>query len=183
MPDNANEDHALSAGSVPGDVPPVRLVRWTRYPLIALAIVAIGPSILTHFVYIGLRLSGIHELEGYKIEFNQGTVAFMVLFPIVSAVANVSFLGLSRISAWRAQKEWPHLRSVRSAMWASLIAMCVPNTLFFIGTPEEMIVQAPDAGQGSGFGTVGLFLVQPIFGVAGWFTGRLLARARRTKAP
>jgi len=70
MADNAIEDHA---GSIPDNVPPLRLIRWTRFPLIALAIVSIGPSILTPFVYMGLRPSGVHELEGQSLAFLAGS--------------------------------------------------------------------------------------------------------------
>src|SRR5262249_21330834 len=133
------------AGPIPQwDAPPSHFGRWTRYPLIALAIVITGPSILTPIVYLALRLSGISELEGYGIEFNEDTVAFMVVFPLLSALANLSFIVLYKISSWRAAKEWPNLRSVKTAMWSS---MSIPNMLFFIGTPEEMILKVPDAGQ------------------------------------
>ncbi|WP_128926420.1 hypothetical protein [Bradyrhizobium guangxiense] len=167
----------VDAGSA--DVPPTQQVRWAKYPLFALAIVAVGPSILAPFVYIGLRSFGIDNLDGYKMEFSGSTIAFMLVFPVVSAIANVSFFLLSKISVWRARKEWPHLLSVKIAMWFSLIAMCIPNTLLFIGTPQEMILKAPNAGQGSGLAIVGLFLTLPIFGLLGWFGGRLVAWALR----
>ncbi|WP_439409776.1 hypothetical protein ACNJX9_17880 [Bradyrhizobium sp. DASA03076] len=167
----------VHAGSA--DVPSLQQVRWAKYPLFALVIVAIGPSTLAPFVYIALQLFGIDHLEGYAIEFSGSTIAFMMVFPVFSAIANVSFILLSKISAWQARKEWPHLVSVKTAMWFSLIAMCIPNTVLFIGTPQEMILKAPNAGQGSGLAIVGLFLTVPIFGLVGWFVGRLLAWALR----
>jgi len=53
--------------------------------------------------------------------------------------------------------------------------MSLPSTVFLVGTPQEMMSTAPDAGQGTGILLFFFMLLLPIPGVISWLIGRCIA--------
>jgi hypothetical protein len=136
---------------------PVKIAPSWKYPLYALAIISIGPSVITPFLYVALRLLGV-TICHCEIAFD---VEFLLVFPVMFSIANWPFLVLFRISKWKAKREWPSIRSVRLAMWCSLIAMS-----------QEMLSQVY---KGTEYALFFLQLVQSPLGLIGWFLGRDIA--------
>ena len=122
---------------------------WTNVPLIAFAIVSLGPSALAILIYsgytIGLMQPGPH---GYTFS------TFILNLPFDFAVINWPFVAL-----YVACRLWPNFRSARMAMWFSVVAMSVPNILLFSLAPT-MVANVFDAGQG--IGIIEAMLMLPI---------------------
>ena len=169
-----------------------RLCPWTKYPLIALAIIAIGPSIIAMVLYVGYAV-GIIQPPAYGYSFAPD----IYVLPVVFAVVNWPFIVLYFACRSEAKSEWPNVRSTRLAMWFSLVAMALPSAiLLFTTVPEEMVSNAFGAGQGVGI--VLLYLIWPvllpftssiylamlmplpILGLIGWFAGCFIAWATKS---
>jgi hypothetical protein len=168
-----------------------RSVAWTGVPLIALAVVSLGPSALAILIYLGYKFGLLQpDRAGYAFS------SYIRDLPIDFAVMNWPFVALYVACRLRATDG-----SARSAMWFSLIAMVVPNVLLFF-LAGTMVSGAFDAGQGIGiilamlnfpiiamvlpgafsgvFDGVGVGSVIaaltapiPVLGLIGWLAGRL----------
>jgi hypothetical protein len=142
-----------------------------KAPLIALAIFSIGPSVIAFILFVLLWEFGINELGGYKLKFDDTAP---MIFPFPIALMSWPFVVLYLVCRKQTQKEWPSVRSVRFAMWGSLIAMSVPHLMLL--WPEEMIVAAPDAGQGLAlYLLIFTLFLGPVLGFFGWLAGRNIA--------
>lgn len=164
---------------------------WTHIPLIALAIISIGPSIVAVVLYLAYTF-GIIQPGPHGFRFSQ---VFIFESPINFALLNWPFVALYLIC-----RLWPTLKAARLAMWFSVVAMSLPNVVLF-GLAPEMISNVVDAGQGIGIveamlslpivtiiwssidaeAGVGLVLSAlitpiPLFGLAGWLMGHLFGR-------
>jgi hypothetical protein len=112
---------------------------WTNIPLIALAIISIGPSICAVILYLTYRFGLVQpHAPGYRF----GSLVYSS--PVDFALINWAFVLLYVVC-----RVWPTLGSARVAMWFSVVAMSVPNLVLFGLTPE-MISSAVDSGQGIG---------------------------------
>jgi hypothetical protein len=112
---------------------------WTHIPLIALAIVSVGPSALATLIYLGYTTGLIApDPAGYHFS------VFVQDSPLEFAVINWAFVALYVACRMR-----PNANGARLAMWLSVIAMSLPNVVLF-GTAWEMVSNARGAGQGIG---------------------------------
>jgi hypothetical protein len=166
---------------------------WTHIPLIALAIISIGPSIVAVVLYLAYTFS-IIQPGAHGFRFSQ---VFIFESPVHFALLNWPFVALYLIC-----RIWPKLGAARLAMWFSVVAMSLPNVVLF-GLAPEMVSNAFDAGQGigiieamsslpiitiiwpgtesflnAGFG-VGLIISAlmapvPLLGLTGWLVGHLV---------
>jgi hypothetical protein len=112
---------------------------WTNIPLIALAIISIGPSIFAAIVYLTYRFGLVQpHAPGYRFR------SFVYSSPADFALIMWAFVPLYVVC-----RVWPNLGAARVAMWFSVVAMSIPGAIFFALAPE-MISSAVDAGQGIG---------------------------------
>jgi len=127
---------------------------WVEYPLIAFAIVSIGPIVIALY------------------RWGSGSVLWKgVSDYAVIALDNWPFLALYFVCRQRVREEWPSVRSIRLAMWISLVAMLLPNIPFFLpegeGLYDDPFILAVFYGI--------WWAVIAIFGLIGWVTGRFAA--------
>jgi hypothetical protein len=112
---------------------------WTNIPLIALAILSIGPSVCAVILYFSYKFGLIQpSAPGYRFG------SFVYFLPVDFALLNWAFVPLYVVGRIR-----PHAGSARLAMWFAVVAMSVPNVVLF-GLAPEMVSNARDAGQGIG---------------------------------
>lgn len=160
---------------------------WTHIPLIALAIISIGPSIVAVVLYLAYTFS-IIQPGAYGFTFSQ---VFIFESPIQFALLNWPFVALYLVC-----RIWPKFGAARLAMWFSVVAMSLPNVALFLLAPE-MVSNARDAGQGIGFTEVmlsfptitiiwpgtypslfdavsALTAPVPLLGLTGWLVGHLV---------
>jgi hypothetical protein len=151
-------------GSVPINYP-----GWTRIPLIAFAVFAVGPSVLGLILHV-LYLAGVNFIPFIGPLERAPRLDAVLLDPLALTFGLWPFLALysvTRDSLIRDRSSW---RSVRMAMIVSVVAMSLPSTALSVGTALEMVSSAPNAGQATGSLVLTFFL--PIPGVFGWFIGR-----------
>jgi hypothetical protein len=169
---------------------------WTNIPLIALAIISIGPSIFAAILYLTYRF-GLVQPPARGFHFG----SFVYSLPVDFALMNWAFVPLYVVCRIR-----PNLGAARLAMWFSVVVMSVPNVVLF-GLAPEMISSAYDSGQGIGiiqavllwppiamiwpglasliidadtslmFVLMALTGVLPTLGLVTWVAGRLVGRA------
>jgi hypothetical protein len=153
---------------------------WTQIPLIALAIISIGPSIIAVVLYLAYTF-GIIQPGPRGFRFSQ---VFIFGSPVEFALLNWPFVALYVVC-----RIWPKLGGARLAMWFSVVAMALPNVVLF-GLAPEMVSNARDAGQGIGIieamlsfpiipiGSIFSALTAPIplIGLAGWLVGHSVGR-------
>ena len=172
---------------------------WTNIPLIALAIISIGPSVCAVILYLAYK-SGLMQPGAAGYHFS----SFVYSLPVDLVVQNWAFVPLYVVG-----RIWPHAGSARLAMWFAVVAMSVPNVVLF-GLAPEMISSARDAGQGIGIiqamllwspiQTIlpGIFSIAdaagfqysfvlyaltgfvPILGLVAWLSGQLVGRLVRS---
>ena len=173
-----------------------RAPAWTNIPLIALAILSIGPSVCAVILYLSYKFGLIQPgAPGYEFK------SFVYFLPADFALLNWAFVPLYVVG-----RIWPHAGSARLAMWFAVVAMSVPNVVLF-GLAPEMISSAYDSGQGIGiiqavllwppiamiwpglasliidadtslmFVLMALTGVLPTLGLVTWVAGRLVGRA------
>ena len=112
---------------------------WTNIPLIALAILSIGPSVCAVILYFSYEFGLIQPgAPGYRFG------SFVYSLPADFVLLNWAFVPLYVVG-----RIWPRAGSARLAMWFAVVAMSVPNLVLF-GLAPEMISNARDAGQGIG---------------------------------
>jgi hypothetical protein len=148
-------------------------IRWLFIPLIAFAIFAVGPSILAPIFFMLNLAVDLGALIG-PLE-RAPALDAILLEPFALMIGLWPFLalyGAARDKLIEQPAEW---RSIRLATIASTIAMSLPATVFLVGTPQEMMSTAPDAGQGTGILLFLFMLFLPIPGVIGWLIGRCFA--------
>jgi hypothetical protein len=123
---------------------------WSKIPLIAFAIVSIGPSVCAVILYLAYK-SGLSQppARGYKFG------SFVTSLPVDFALLNWAFVPLYVVGRIR-----PRADSARVAMWFAVVAMSLPNVLLFALAPE-MISNVYDAGQGIGI-VEAMLLFSPI---------------------
>jgi len=172
---------------------------WTNIPLIALAIISIGPSVCAVILYFSYKFGLIEpSAPGYRFG------SFVYSLPADFALLNWAFVPLYVVG-----RIWPHAGSARLAMWFAVVAMSVPNVVLFALAPE-MVSNARDAGQGIGIMEAvllwspiqtivpGIFAIVdaagfeyslvlnaltgflPILGLVAWSLGRLVGKQVRT---
>ncbi len=172
---------------------------WTNIPLMALAILSIGPSVCAVILYLSYKFGLIQTgAPGYEFK------SFVYFLPVDFALLNWAFVPLYVVG-----RIWPRAGSARLAMWFAVVAMSVPNAVLF-GLAPEMISSARDAGQGIGvmeavllwspIQTIfpGMFAIVdaagfeysfllnaltrflPILGLVAWLLGQLVGRLVRT---
>ena len=176
-----------------------RAPAWTNIPLIALAILSIGPSVCAVILYLSYKF-GLMQPSAPGYHFS----SFVYSLPVDFALQNWAFVPLYVVG-----RIWPHAGSARLAMWFAVVAMSVPNVVLF-GLAPEMISSARDAGQGIGIiqamllwspiQTIlpGIFAIAdaagfqysfilyaltgflPILGLVAWLLGQLVGRLVRT---
>jgi len=112
---------------------------WTNIPLIALAIISIGPSIFAVILYLTYRF-GLVQPPARGFRFG----SFVYSLPVDFALMNWAFVPLYVVCRIR-----PNLGAARLAMWFSVVVISVPNVVLF-GLAPEMISSAYDSGQGIG---------------------------------
>ena len=112
---------------------------WTNIPLIALAILSIGPSVFAVILYFAYK-SGLIQPNAPGYSFG----SFVYFLPVDFALLNWAFVPLYVVGRIR-----PRAGSARLAMWFAVVAMSVPNVVLF-GLAPEMLSNARDAGQGIG---------------------------------
>jgi len=112
---------------------------WSKIPLIALAIISIGPSVCAVILYLAYK-SGLSQPPDRGYQFG----SFITSLPVDFAVLNWAFVPLYVVG-----RIGPRAGSARLAMWFAVVAMSLPNVLLFVLAPE-MISNARDAGQGIG---------------------------------
>jgi len=152
---------------------------WTQIPLIALAIISIGPSILAVVLYLAYTF-GIAQPGPRGFRFSQ---VFIFGSPVEFALINWPFVALYLVC-----RIWPKLGGARLAMWFSVVAMSLPNVVLF-GLAPEMVSNARDAGQGIGvieamlsFPIIPIMIISaltapiPLLGLAGWLVGHSVGR-------
>jgi hypothetical protein len=112
---------------------------WTNIPLIALAIISIGPSLYAVILYLTYKFGLVQpHAPGYRFG------SFVYSLPAEFALINWAFVPLYVVC-----RVWPKLGAARLAMWFSVVAMSVPAAILF-GLAPEMISSAVDSGQGIG---------------------------------
>jgi hypothetical protein len=112
---------------------------WTNIPLIALAIISIGPSIYAVILYLTYRFGLVQpHAPGYSFG------SFVYFLPVDFALINWAFVPLYVVC-----RIWPNLGAARLAMCFSVVAMSVPGVVLF-GLAPEMVSSAFDSGQGIG---------------------------------
>jgi hypothetical protein len=112
---------------------------WTNVPLIALAIISIGPSLYAVILYLTYRFGLVQpHAPGYRFG------SFVYSVPADFALMNWAFVPLYVVC-----RVWPNLGGARLAMWFSVVAMSVPGVILF-GLAPEMVSSAHDSGQGIG---------------------------------
>jgi hypothetical protein len=112
---------------------------WTNIPLIALAIISIGPSIYAVILYLTYRFGLVQpHAPGYSFG------SFVYFLPVDFALINWAFVPL-----YVCCRIWPNLGAAPLAMWFSVVAMSVPGVVLF-GLAPEMVSSAFDSGQGIG---------------------------------
>lgn len=167
----------------------------SNIPLVALAIVSIGPSVCAAILYLAYKVGLIQPpVRGYRFS------SFVYSLPADFALLNWAFVPLYVVG-----RIWPSAGSARLAMWLAVVAMSVPNVILF-GLAPEMISNAFDAGQGIGiieamllqspiqmiwpglyeiidragfeywFVLTALTGLLPTLGLAAWLLGRLVGR-------
>jgi hypothetical protein len=116
-----------------------RSLAWTNIPLIALAIISMGPSLCAAILYLTYRFGLVQPpASGYRFG------SFVTLLPADFALMNWAFVPLYVVC-----RIWPDRDGARLAMWLSVVAMSLPCALLFALAPE-MLSTARDAGQGIG---------------------------------
>jgi hypothetical protein len=153
---------------------PIDFPRWTRMPLAAFAVFAVGPSIvglILHVLYL-VGADYIPFVGPLKRDARLDEIFFGPLALTFGLWPFLALYGVTRDSLIRDRSSW---RSVRMAMIASVVAMSLPSTILLVGTATEMTAPAPNAGQAEGL--VFMFLL-PVPGVFGWYIGRGIAWMR-----
>jgi hypothetical protein len=159
-------------GSVPRNLP-----RWTRIPLIAFAVFAVGPSVLGLILH-GLYLAGANFIPFIGLLERPPRLDAVLFDPLVLTVGLWPFLtlyGVTLDNLIQGRSTW---RSVRMAMIVSVAAMSLPSAFLLVATSQEMMSSARDAGQGTGILCFIFMLFLPIPAVVGWFIGRGIAWMR-----
>ena len=84
---------------------------WSNIPLVALAIISIGPSVCAVILYFAYKF-GLSEppARGYKFG------SFVYSLPVDFALLNWAFVPLYVVG-----RIWPHVGSARLAMWFAWI--------------------------------------------------------------
>jgi hypothetical protein len=156
-------------GSVPSKLP-----AWTRVPLIAIAIFAVGPSVLGLILHV-LYLAGANLGQFIGPLEKPPRLDAVVFDPVVLTAGLWPFLTLYGVTLNSLMQDRSTWRSVRMAMIVSVATMSLPSTFLLVATVQEMMSSAPDAGQGTGILCVLFMVFLPIPAVVGWFIGRGIA--------
>jgi hypothetical protein len=154
-----------------------RGLRWLFLPLIAFAIFAAGPSLITPILYI---VHLIFDLSAYlgAVQGGPGPLS-LLLEPLVLTIALWPFLAVYSTARDRLIAQPATWRSIRLATIGATLAMSLPSTIFLVGVPQEMLSSARDAGQGTGIVIFLFMFLLPLLGTFGWLTGRGIARMLR----
>ena len=118
---------------------------WSNIPLVAFAILSIGPSACAVTLYLAYKF-GLTQpnAQGYRFQ------PYIYLLPVDFALLNWAFVPLYLVG-----RIWPRAGSPRLAMWFAIAAMSVPNFILFRLAPT-MVSNAFDAGQGIGIIEAGM---------------------------
>jgi len=146
-------------------------LRWMFMPIIAFAIFAVGPSVITlitYFLNLAVDLSpfvGRRPLD----------LITLLLQPFLLTLALWPFLylyGATRDKLIEQPAEW---RSLRLATIGATVALSLPSAIFLVAVAPEITSTARDAGQGVGIMIFFFMILLPIPGVIGWVIGRGIA--------
>ena len=148
-------------------------VVWPYIPLIAFAVLCVGPSVLAPILYVLSAAVDISGLVG--ADARAPGLAALLFYPFLFVLPYWPFLALYDVMRKALIRDPSSQQSIRLAMIASTFAMALPCSLFLIGTPAEMMSSARDAGQGTGIAMLFYAIFLPFPGIIGWWIGRRIA--------
>jgi hypothetical protein len=152
-------------------------VVWPYIPLIAFAVLCVGPSVLAPILYL---LSAAVDLRGLAGANPRAPgLAALLFYPLLFVLPYWPFLALYDVTRKALIRDPSSRQSIRLATIASTIAMALPCSLVLIGTPAEMMSSARDAGQGTGIAMLFYAIFLPFPGIVGWWIGHGIARLVR----
>ena len=150
---------------------------WTRTPLIAFAVFTVGPSVLAPIFYVfQLVVADLSHLISPPER--PPHLSMVLLSPLFLPIGLWPFLTLYGVTLDNLIRDRSSWRSVRMAMMVSVAAMSLPSTFLLVGAAHEMMLSAPDAGQGTGILSFLFMMFMPIPAILGWFIGRGIAWMR-----
>jgi hypothetical protein len=140
-------------------------LRWLFMPLIAFAIFAAGPSVLTPILYM---LHLVFDLSPYlgALQGGPGPMT-LIVEPLVLTLAFWPFLALYSTARDRLIAQPAEWKSIRLATIGATLTMSLPSPIFLVGVPPELLSSARDAGQGTGIMIFLFMFLLPILGIFG----------------
>jgi hypothetical protein len=150
---------------------------WTRIPLIAFAVFAVGPSVLGLILHV-LYLVGAGFIPFIGPLERSPRLGAVFFDPLVLAAGLWPFLTLHGVTLDHLIQGRSTWRSVRMATIVSVAAMSLPSAFLLVAALQEMMSSARDAGQGTGILCFLFMVFLPIPAVVGWFVGRGIAWMR-----
>jgi hypothetical protein len=151
-------------------------VQWVFMPLIAFAIFALGPTVLTPIAYILSLLAHLSSF-GNPTPRPPDPISLLLEPPILT-IALWPFLALYGTARGMLIEQPEAWRSLRLATIGATLAMSPPGTLLLVAIPFDMVSPARDAGQGAGFLCLLMMVLLWIPGAIGWSIGRGIAWIR-----
>jgi len=145
-------------------------------PLIAFAIFAFGPSVLTPIAYILSLLAHLSSFGGPPPRLPDPIS--LLLEPPILTIALWPFLTLYRATRGKLLDQPEEWRSIRLATIGATVAMSLPGAALLVAVPLDMVSPARDAGEGSGFLCLFFMVLLWIPGAIGWLIGRGIAWIR-----
>jgi len=146
-------------------------LRWLFMPVIAFAIFAVGPSVITLISYFLNLVVDLSPFVGRR----PLDLITLILQPFLLTLALWPFLYLYGSARDRLIKQPAEWRSLRLATIGATVAMSLPSAIFLVGVPQEITSTARDAGQGVGIRIFFFMVVLWIPGLIGWLIGRGIA--------
>jgi hypothetical protein len=159
----------------PRGMTPIDFPGWTRIPLVAFAIFAVGPSILGLILH-ALYLAGVGYIPFIGPLEKDARLDAIFFDPLALTFGLWPFLALYGVTRDSLIRDRFSQRSVHMAMIVSVVAMSLPSVVLLVATTLEMISPTPHAAQATG--SLVFMFVLPIPGVFGWYIGRGIARMR-----
>jgi hypothetical protein len=148
-------------------------LRWLFMPVIAFAIFAVGPSVLSPIAYIVGLVVHLSSLTGLPPRLPDPIT--LLLEPLILTLALWPFLWLYGETRDRLIEQPAEWRSLRLATIGATLAMGLPSAIFLVAVPGELMSPGPDAGEGIGILCFLFMFLLPPLGAIGWLIGRGIA--------